>query len=208
MNAFRSYFILLSYFLFTLATGFASNSDERSFFWQEANSMMASAREPADFLQAAATYQKLVDTGARNGPVFANLGAALLQANRNQDALNAFLRAERYLGYDREITRGIQTAIARIEKTPDAPLPWYRFLLSWHFRLACATRAWIAGGAFCLFWVALTFRRVGWHRLARPLLVLALVALALFGSSAATSLYQEANATRPLLLLSEGGIIR
>ena len=186
----------------------ADRSAENAFLWQEANAIMASAHAPFDFQQAASTYQKLVDSGVRNGPVFANLGTALLQANRNAEALQAFLRAERYLGYDPEIARGIQTAIARIEKAPDAPLPWYRFLLFWHFRLSCPTRAALAAGAFSLFWIALTLRLVKWDRAARSLLILALAGLVLFGSSVVVTLYQEANAPRPLLLLSGGGTIR
>ena len=48
--------------------------------WNEANAALANAVKPADYLRAARSYQALVDSGVRNGPLFYNLGTALLKA--------------------------------------------------------------------------------------------------------------------------------
>jgi hypothetical protein len=180
----------------------ALNREERAFIWQEANTRMLTAATPADFLAAAATYRKLVDAGIGNGPLFVNLGTAWLQAGRPAAALDAYLRAERYGGSDPEIERGIRSALARLQKTPDAPLPWYRFLLFWHYRLPCAVRVAIALGAFTGVWLALVLRLLGRRVLARPLLAVGLLTLAVFASSAAATLYQEAHTAQPLLPLN------
>ena len=177
----------------------AQDSAERSFLWSEANARLAGARTPAEFLAAAGTYQSLADLGVRNGTLFYNMGVALLNAERYDDAIQAFLRAERYEGSAPDITVNMRIARAKLAKAKSVPDSWYRMPLFWHYGLPCSTRATIAAAAFSLFWLALTLRFFGLDRLGRPLAVATFAAFVLFGSSAITSIHQEATAPRPTL---------
>jgi len=174
----------------------ALDSSERAFTWNEANSIMAAAKVPDDFRHAAQVYQKLVDAGVRNGPLFFNLGTALLQAGQYDNALDALARAERYLGAQPDIRRNMGIALARKQKTPAAAWPWYRILLFWHFTIAGPTRAAVAVLAFTLFWLSLSLTRLGLRRGMNALAVLALLACIAFGSSVATTAHQELTAKR------------
>ena len=177
----------------------ADSASERHFIWNEANAAMMAAHAPEDFLRAAADYQKLVDLGVRNAPLFYNLGTALLGAGQYADAVSVLLRAERYGGSQPDIDRNLLVAIARRDQLKEPALPWYRFALFWHYRLPFATRALLAAAAFSGIWLALSLRRIGAQRGGRLLLVAALTLFVVFGSSVATSLQQEVNARRPLL---------
>ncbi len=183
--------------LWLLGAGSAAALDasERQFIWQEANARLASARTPADARRAAQTYQKLVDAGVRNGPLFYNLGTALLQAGQPGPAADALLRAERYLGAAPDLRRNLAIALARKADTPASPMPWQRAALFWHYRLTAAQRAALAAACFSLFWVLLALRRIAprLHGM-RLLLAGAGIGLVLFGSSTLTSWHQEASA--------------
>mgnify|MGYP001608864109 CR=1 FL=1 len=181
----------------------ASTEMERRFIWDEATTQISTARTPDDFLNAARTYQKLADAGVRNGPLFYNLGTALLKAGQYGDATEALLRSERYMGTNPEIRRNLLLASARGQKGRDVYLPWYRIPLFWHFELGGPVRAAVATMAFTHFWIALALRFLGSRRIARPLLGVALLGIVLFGSSTATTLYQETRAHRPVFANSE-----
>ena len=177
----------------------AMDVSERTFIWNEANAIMNSAATPDDYLRAAQAYQKLTDAGVRNGPLFYNLGTALLQAGRYADALDALARAERYLGRQPDILRNMKIAMARRQKVNSVEWPWYRILLFWHFALSGAVRATITMTAFTLFWLALILRRVGVRRGMNSIAVLALLVVVVFGSSLATTWHQELTAKRYVL---------
>jgi len=182
-------------FVFLVASGIsAAPSAHHAFLWDEANSRMAAAGTGNEFLAAARTYAELVKAGARNGRVFYNLGTALLQAGRHEEALAALLRAERYAGADEDIRRNMLVAIAAIEDTDEPSLPWYRLLLSWHYDIPGPTRVTVAVFAFAATWLAMILGVVGARRPSRALLAVSLTLLVLFGSSALASLHQEANA--------------
>jgi hypothetical protein len=183
-------------------TAGAASPAEREFIWNEANARLASAVKPADFLSAAEAYQRLVDLDVRNGALFYNLGTALLNAERYDDATEALQRAERYTGSRADITRNLQIARARKDKLKTLSPTWDRVVLFWHYGLPCSTRALLAAGAFTLFWIGLTCRLIGWRRAAHAASVLSLIVLVAFASSVATSLHEEANARRPLLTTS------
>ena len=156
--------------------------------------MMASARSPDDFLRAAQVYGKLLNRGVRNGPIFYDLGTAFLKADRYEEAQALLLRAERYMGSDPDIERNMMLAMAKGKKDAPVALPWYRFLLFWHYGLSGPVRMTITACAFLCFWLALTLRTLGPRRIARRLLILSLAVLVLFGSSVLTSLHQESVA--------------
>lgn len=184
--------VLMLALIIGLAAGSAhAQPEENVFLWQEANNRMQNAQSPADFARAADIYRQLVERGARNGPVFINWGIALFQAGHPAQAHVAFLRAERYLGSAPEITRSLRLAATQAEQNPDTVLPWYRIPLFWHYALPCGWRVQIAAFAFILLWAGLIARLFNTGRWTRRLIWLALGVLALFGSSALTTLYLE-----------------
>jgi len=173
----------------------ALDASERTFIWNEAQTRMAAARTPDAYLRAAQTYQKLVDDGVHNGPLFYNLGTALLQAGQIEPAIDALQRAERFLGAQSDIRQNLKIAMARKANIETAELPWYRLVLFWHFYLPAATRMMVAAIAFFIFCVMLTLRLLGIQRSAlNAVLILAAITMILFGSSVAVSWHQEATA--------------
>ncbi|MDO9541672.1 MAG: BatD family protein, partial [Kiritimatiellia bacterium] len=137
---------------------FALDVPERVFIWNEANAIVQTAKTPADYLRAVLVYQRLVDDGVRNGPLFYNIGTALLLADRNEQAGDAFERAERYLGRQPDIELNLRIASAKKAKSRHEQLPWYRIAAFWHFYLSCPQRIYIAAWAFLAFWLALTLK--------------------------------------------------
>ncbi|MFH1477904.1 MAG: tetratricopeptide repeat protein [Verrucomicrobiota bacterium] len=178
------------------APAFALDASERAFIWNEGQARMASARTPDAYLRAAQTYQKLVDDGVRNGPLFYNLGTALLQAGQIDSAIDAFQRAEQFLGAQSNIRQNLKIAMARKADNETATWPWYRLVLFWHFYLPAATRMLVAALAFFIFWSALTLRLVGIQRSGvNAVLILAAITVILFGSSVAVSWHQATTAS-------------
>ncbi len=165
---------------------------ERQFLWEEANARMAAAQTVESFDQAAQAYQRLIDSGVRNGPLYYNLGTALLRANQPGPAIAALQRAEQYLGADPALRRNLRIALARQAGQASAPWPWYRVLFFWHFGRPAAWRAQAAAGALFVFFVLLTLRLWGSRREAwTALLALSGCAALLFGCSLAVTWHQE-----------------
>ncbi len=156
---------------------------------------MASAHRPEEFAAAAATYRRLIAAGARNGPLFYNLGTALLRAGEYDAAINALLRSERYVGSNPEITQNLLIALAREDAEAEAALPWYRFPLFWHYGLSANLRIAMAAGAFAAGCILLALWQMG-SRTARQVMFVAWFVFALFGSSVITTLHQESQANR------------
>jgi len=178
------------------ASASALDASERAFIWNEGQARMSAARTPNAYLRTAQTYQKLVDDGVRNGPLFYNLGTALLQAGQIESAIDAFQRAEQFLGAQDDIRQNLKIAMARKADNETAEWPWYRLVLFWHFYLPAATRMLVAAIAFFIFWAALTLRLFGIQRSGvKTVLILAAITMILFGSSIAISWYQEATAS-------------
>ena len=163
---------------------------------QMAISEMLTASKPAEFEQAAQALERLIRGGARNGTLFYDYGTMLLMANHPEEAYRAFLRAERYSGSNPQIRHNMLMALSK--KGADitvARLPWYRIPLFWHYRLSGRTRLTVAAAAFLALCIAILLRRLHRPEPYRILLTAALATLILFGSSALTSVYQEAHAT-------------
>jgi hypothetical protein len=179
--------------LLTLAavhTSLAVSGEDR-FRWNEANARLANARAPAQYREAAALFAKMVDSGIRNGPLFYNLGTALLKAGEYDAAESSLLRAERYMGADPAIERNLLLAAGRGKPDPRAGMQWYRPLLFWHYEIPGPTRVAIAVSAFAVCWLALILRLVGAKIMGRHLLVIGILALCIFGTSAVASMMQE-----------------
>lgn len=187
--------------LFLLLTPVQAATDpNREFLWNEANSAMAAARKPQDFLEAAATYQKLVDLGARHADLFFNQGTALLLAGKHDDAAQVLLRAERYGGSDPDIRRNLAIAWGHAAGLKTPFTPWSRMVLFWHYWPACATRAYLAAAAFAVAWLLAALRLAGWRRGATTLLWTSVLVFVLAGSSLLTTVIQENHARRPASL--------
>lgn len=145
----------------------------RAFIWEQANAQSATATKPEDFLKAANSYNRLVADGVRNGPLFLNLGSALVMAGDGANAAAAFARAERHLGSTPETRQGLQAAIALQTGRQQNDLPWSRTAFFWHFAFPCPMRALAALGGWSLFWLGLIcrilFKRRAEHTPARSL---------------------------------------
>ncbi len=183
-----------SLILFSCLPAHALDASERAFIWNEGQAHMAAARTPEDYLRAAQTYQKLVDAGVRNGPLFYNLGTAFLHAGQIAPAIDALQRAEQFLGFQNDIRQNLKIAMARKANNETAEWPWYRLVMFWHFYLSAATRLMVTAIAFFVFWVILILRLLGIRRGdVNTIMILAALAMVLFGSSVATSWHQAAT---------------
>lgn len=161
---------------------------ERRFLWNEANALAARASTPAGYEAAVERYRDLARLGVRNGPLFYNMGTLLLQAGRKQEAFEALARAECYMGYDPDLRHNMALALAVDGDERSASVPWNRLVFAWHFGLPLSLRLLVAAGAFSGLWLAAALRLAGWRRGLQLAVVALVVALALFGSSAAVSL--------------------
>ncbi len=177
--------------------------DQHVFEWEEAQSLAASAATPAAFFEAARHYNALAAEGVRNGDLFFNMGTCLLLAEQPKNAWLAFVRAERYLGRPPDLIHNMELARSAMNRNEPSLLPWDRTLLFLHFALPLEVRLRFAVICFFLFWIgwALAWKRV--RGSAKAVLVIALAAALVFGSSAAVTLFQESQ-TEPLSL-SQGG---
>ena len=202
MTVMRSICVL---FLLLGLNSFGLDTSERLFIWNEANADMQNAKTPTEYLRAASVYQRLIDDGVRNGPLFYNIGTALLLAERYEPASDAFERAERYLGRQPDIDQNLKIAFAKKTKNRTAILPWYRMAAFWHFYLSCPQRVSIASGAFLAFWLALALRRMGVKRMTNAIALFSLVVFVVFASSAAASWQMEASAKRYNLNINYSG---
>ena len=133
-----------------------------SFEWERANDAMSSARTPDDFERAARLYYGQVTNGASTGPLYYNLGTALLLARRPGDACKAFDYSERTLGTFGAIARNRDLATVDHEKAysyaPARRFPVSRVFLCWHYGVPWAMRIDLAVGAWIVFWLALVVR--------------------------------------------------
>ena len=187
-------------------------ADEASarFLWEQANARIAAAKTPEEFLESARTYNQLVAADVRNGPLFYNLGTALLLAGDGENAAAALRRAERYLGSTSEVRVNLRQALALQSGQPDADLPWDHVVFFWHYDEPLRVRTLVALCGWNLLWLALLIRlltrptKVAMQRLpgntgsagrvqsfANSCLFFGLLLFLVFTSSAAFSLLQE-----------------
>lgn len=179
----------------------------RRFLWEEANARMATAQNANDYLAAARTYNRLIQDGVRNGPLFFDLGTALLLAGDANNALAALLRAERFDGCTADIRTNLRLAIAASTARPDADLPWSRVAFFWHFDYPLRIRCFAALAGWSLLWLGVLLRLLTRPRAtpgaAQPGFAVQVRAMAgsclffgtllalVFGASVAVSLLQE-----------------
>ena len=204
----KSFLALRAIVVFFLALG-ALPCDVRadrapdSFEWERAGQALAVAVTDEDFLAVAEQYYAMVTNGAASGPLFYNLGTALLLAGRNAAAAEALVAAERRLGTSPEVADNLKLALA--DDGAAGHLPVSRFFLFWHYGLPLATRLDLAVLGWTAFWLALALlASLGKGRLLRPFRAvvrlvasLAFLLFALYGASAALTVLQNRHADLP-----------
>ncbi|MDA1043701.1 MAG: BatD family protein [Verrucomicrobia bacterium] len=164
---------------------------EQRFIWDEASSALSHARTPAEFATAAALHRKMLQAGVVNGPALYNMGTALLKAEQYKDAIDAFHRAERYMGSSLNIRRNMAIAAAQGSQGGAEKLSWMRVPLFWHYELSGQLRISIAACAFSVFWLALLLHRGGAPSTGRPFLILSLLVFSVFGTSGLATWHAE-----------------
>ncbi len=171
-----------------------SGASESSFLLRVAESRARTAHTEETYLAAAEAFRRAYDSGARNHIVLGNMGNLLIHANQRDDALPILEQAERLAGTTWEIKTSLELS-TRPRSTDDTPpsLSWMRVPLFWHYKLPASTRMTVAVSGWCLLWLALIIRVLGLNRSARPLLIVALITLVMFGSSAVHSLLTAAS---------------
>ncbi|OVE75227.1 hypothetical protein BVX97_05290 [bacterium E08(2017)] len=180
---------------------FGDNTGENTFIWNEANDIMFRARTPEEFTKAAEAYSKLLKRDIHNGHLLYNIGTALTLAGHYEMGADYLERAEMFMGTTWEIERNLSLAYALGDSSKVTALPWYRYPLFWHFNTPLNMRIAISVAAYLLFWLSLSLFAACPKSLSKGLLVISLVLLVLFGSSAATSIHQELSA--PALKVSK-----
>lgn len=192
---------ILSVLLIILLPAMMLRGDDmavRKFIWEQANSRMASAKQPDDFLEAARQYNRLVEMKVESGAVFYNLGTALLLAGDTQNSLRAFKRSERRIGLTPALSNNMRQVMVQQTGQPDASLPWPHIAFFWHYELPCRLRAYLALSGWLLVWLALYLRAA--FKLKKPSIFKSLsgamraagiLLLAVFGISVAVTLATE-----------------
>ncbi len=188
-----SLLLLLTLSVISVRAGAALPEDERRFLWDKANTAMAHARTPSEFVAAARNYETLADAGIENGALFYNLGTAWLQAGRFDDAARALERAERYEGAAPDIRRNLLAAYGGAQKNRRPDLPWDRSVFVWHYALPCATRALLAALSFSLAWLLMALGRAVPDARVRWPMLLAFAASFALATSVLTTALSEAR---------------
>ncbi|MDD4102706.1 MAG: hypothetical protein PHU80_08760 [Kiritimatiellae bacterium] len=144
-------FIFITLCLRTAATA-VTDVTLRGFIWEQANAQAINAAKPEDFMAAAATYNRLVNDGVRNGLLFINLGNVLVMGGDGLNAAAAFSRAERYVGATPETKHGLSSALTLQTGRRQSDLPWSRTAFFWHYAFSCPVRAMAALAGWSVFW--------------------------------------------------------
>ena len=174
-----------------------------AFDWERVQNAFATASTPDDFARAADLCHALATNGAASGPLYHNLGTALLLAGQPRAAAEAFDVAARWRGLSPEV-RG-NRLLAEKALSGSTQLPPERYFLAWHYWPSAKARVAAAAACWALFWAclavaALAPRRQGGGRLrqtvstaARLGAALAAAGLLLFGPSMALTFAQSRN---------------
>ena len=174
-----------------------------TFEWERAEQTMAAAVTDEDFLGAAAMYYAMVTNGAASGPLFYNLGTALLLSGKKLAAAEALVAAERRMGTSAEVADNLRLALA--DEGSSGHLPVSRVFLCWHYGIPFATRVDLAVLGWVAFWLAAAaVALLGRSRCLRPfrallraIAILSLILFVIYGASAAITVIQNRHADLP-----------
>lgn len=185
--------LIIAVAAFALTASAIASDSESDFLWQKAWSRTLSANSEDGFLAAAKDYSELIGSGVRNEYVFYNMGTALLMAGDRDNAVLALERAERYGGMNARLLQNIQIASAAKDEL-QTTTSWLRTVFFWHYILPMLWRTNIAIAVWTWLFILLAIGRLAGRRTPRTVLIVTLLLLAAFGSSALTSLLQENQA--------------
>lgn len=184
-----------------LALSLQGGAAEARFAWRQACAAAARAEDPAAALAAARSFRDIAEaSGGGSGPCLRNLGATLLLAERNEEALDAFRRAAALEGETPESRAGASAA------RRDAPEPWWHAPLRPVLRMSLEARRGAAAAAWAALWLALALRRAFSERFAgirRSLAVCAAAAAILCAAAAASVSSSERVLSQPFPTLEE-----
>jgi len=90
--------------------------------FRQAQETFDQAKQPADFLRAAAQYQALLDRGIVSGALYYNQGNAFLQAGEKGRAIAAYRQAQRYRPRDPYLDANLRLALGNPAASGGLPL--------------------------------------------------------------------------------------
>ncbi len=97
--------------------------------FQAAQESFDQAASPEDFLQVAAVYQEMLDSGFVSGAVLYNQGNAFMRAGEKGRAIACYRQAKRYRPRDPYLDANLRYAIG--ENLPDASTPLTQTIIFW-----------------------------------------------------------------------------
>lgn len=169
--------------------------------WDEANAKIAHSKNKHDFLESANLYHYLIKMGIRNGDLFYNFGTALLLAGQYDEALSAFVRAERYHGLTWEIKQNIRCALAGQTKTwEEWHGTWRRYIFFWHYRLGLRLRVFIVISSLLIIAIGLCLRIFFRYRHGIAFIILGTFLAVTFIPSVAVTVIQEVSDTPSIII--------
>jgi len=117
--------------LLVASSGCGGRVDPTTFSqFQRAQDAFDQARQPDDFLQVAAQYQEIMDTGLMSGAVLYNQGNAFMRAEKRGRALACYRQAVRYRPRDPYLAANLEYALGSVAtEAPRKPLVLY--ILFW-----------------------------------------------------------------------------
>ena len=136
------------------------NEAQKAFDRGTAMSKQAPVEAAASFRQAAEAFQRIVDSGVRNGRLYYNLGNARLESGRVGPAIAAYRRARRLIPNDARLKENLRYArsLCRDDIPETGERAVARTILFWHFETPLRLRFLVGLTAYLLFWVCLMGR--------------------------------------------------
>jgi len=111
-------------------TGCGSSVDPALYAkFQAAQDRFQRAKDPPQFLQAAATYQEILDAGVVSGAVLYNQGNAFMRASQRGRAIACYRQAKRHRPRDPYVDANLRYALG--EKGPGRSKPIIEYVLFW-----------------------------------------------------------------------------
>lgn len=161
------------------------------------------AYKAEDYETAVAAFERLAESGLKNGELFYNLGNAYLKSGDTGRAILWYERAMRLIPNDPDLRFNLRHArsLTKDEKADETPA-FVKVLFFWNYLMTERAVRWTALAANLLFWGLLAshlWTKAAWTR---NLAGITLAATLLFGGTAAYNYYADA-AVRQGVVLAE-----
>jgi hypothetical protein len=122
-------FLLLFTLILTFTGCNASVDPANHAKFQSAQDQFEQAEQPQQFLQAAAMYQEILDSGIDSGAVLYNQGNAFIRAGERGRAIACYRQAKRYRPRDPYLDANLRYALG--ENQSKRPKPIVEYVLFW-----------------------------------------------------------------------------